>query len=167
MDDLGLNKWLLDTYGSTIEGLPLFRLIWSTNVTEKRYSEFTDFYGEIIIRTVTEVREVLKYPFAQDRWVIERICPVTREMKQAGLTDELYTYSELYVFQDKKGNFLPLTREMCEAAMYLFAKFFLQMSWQQRADFRMEQFAKREMERRRKMRELVGENQSSINIVLE
>lgn len=169
MDDLGINQWLLDNYGKTIDGRPLFRLIWSTNVTEHRYSEFHDYYGEVFIRKVREVRECLKYPFAQDRWVLERICPVSKEAREQGLVDtgDKYAYVEIYTFQDKNGNFLPISRDKVEQALYLFFKFFLQMSWKQRTDMRMEMLAKRELDKKDKTREAIGELRAPHGFVLE
>ena len=167
MDDLGLNQWLVNTYGTTVDNKPLFRLIWSTGVTEKREGIFQDFYGDILIREVREVREVLKYPFAQDRWVLERIKQVTQPMREFGLLDEAFTYSEIYIFQDRSGHFLPLTREMCEAAMYLFFKYFVQMTWKERTDFRIKQLAQKELDKRQKYLEAIGDGQAAHSVVIE
>lgn len=169
MDDLGINKWLAENYGTTVDGRQLFRLIWSTGVSEKRYSEFHDYYGDIFIRAVREVRECLKYPFAQDRWVLERIQPISKEARDLGLVDigDKYDYVEVYIFQDRNGNFLPLTRDKVEQALYLFFKFYLQMSWKERTDMRMQMLAKRELEKRNKTRDAIGELRSPFGFVLE
>ena len=168
MDDLGINRWLLDNYGKTVDGHPLFRLLWTTNVTEKRYSEFHDYYGEIFIRAVREIRECLKYPFAQDRWVLERICPISQAARDAGLrTDEKYDYVEIYTFQDRDGNMLPLTRDKVETALYLFFNFYLKMNLKQRTDLRMQLLAQRELEKRNKTRDAIGELRSPLGFVLD
>lgn len=168
MDDLGINKYLLDTYGTTPEGLPWFRLIWSTGITEKRYSEFHDYSGDIFIRAVREVREVLKYPFAQDRWVIERIRPINQQALEAGLRSDVpYSYEEVYIFQDKQGNFLPLSQSVAEAAIFLYFTFFLKYSYKERVDFRMKKLAEKHLESKKKTRELIGDGGSPFAFVGE
>jgi hypothetical protein len=75
---------------------------------EKRFGTFTDYYGKIFVRTVTEVRQVLKYPMDQDRWVLERI-------QSAVMNPELveqYSYEPIYVFKDKRGFYLPLNEKV-------------------------------------------------------
>lgn len=167
MDDLGLNTWLKDTYGTTTDNKPLFRLIWSTGVTEYRRSTFRDYYGDIFIREVTEVREVLKYPFAQDRWVLERIRLVSDKAKEAGLvTINPYSYEDIYTFQDKKGEYLPLDKEMLEAAMYLFFKFYLQMTPTEKIDLKMQLAAQRQREKRNIIREALGDGPAPHSLVL-
>lgn len=168
MDDQGLNKFLEDTYGTTIYGKPLFRLLWSTGVTEKRKSRFTDFHDDLLIRDVIEERIVLKYPMAQDRWVLERIHFFDKHAKELGLlSDENFSYEEVYTFQDRKGDFLPLNRDKVEAAMFLFFKYFLQMSWKERTDMRMELLAKRELAKKQETIEAIGELRSPFGFVLE
>lgn len=163
-----INRYLLEHYGRTPEGLPYFRLLWTTGVTEKRYSEFTDYYGNIFIRTVREVREVLKYPFAQDRYVLERIRTITPQAIELGLRSDVpYSYEEVYLFQDKEGNSLPVDIDKIETALYLFFTFFVRMSWKERADLHMEILAKKELERKNRTREMLGDTRSPFGFVLE
>lgn len=157
MDDLGINQYLQDTYGRTVEGLPLFRIVWSTGLTEHRFSEYHDFYGEVFLRAVREVREVLKYPYAQDRWVLERIQLTDERIKQMGLqTDKPYHYEEIYTFQDKQGRFLPLSRDKVDTALYLFFNYYLKMTPKQRLDMRMGILAQKELAKKQKTKEIVG-----------
>lgn len=163
-----INKYLLEHYGRTPEGLPYFRLLWTTNVTEKRFSEFHDYYGDIFIRTVREVREVLKYPFAQDRYVLERIREISPQAIELGLRSDVpYSYEEVYTFQDKEGKALPVDLDKIETALYLYFTFFVRMSWQQRTDLHMEILAKKELEKRNKTREMLGDGRSPFSFVLE
>jgi hypothetical protein len=150
-----INKHLEDYYGTLVTREPLFKVSWTTNLTENRYSEFTDFNGEDPIRTVREVRLCLKYPFAQDRYVLERIQPISEEAKRMGLVNGNYSYEEVYLFQDRLGQFLPLTLDKVEQALYLFFQFYLKLSQQERTDMRMDMLAKRELEKRQKTLELV------------
>ena len=165
---LTINKWLVDNYGKTVEGYPLFRVLWTTGITEFRKSRFIDYEGDSVIRDVLETREVLKYPFAQDRWVLEKIVFLRKEDREVGLqTDLPYTYNEIYTFQDTLTNPLPLNLEMVKAAMFLFFKFYVQMTPIERVNFRMEQLAHNEMEKHKKTVESLGDLRSPFGWVLE
>lgn len=159
MDDLGLNNWLKESYGTTIDGLPLFQLIWSTGISEIRRGTFRDYYGEVIIREVTEVRECLKYPLAQDRWILEVIKPVPESVYGIELFTK-WTYEGIYTFQDSNDNFLPLNREMLEVAMYLFF-LYGKMTWNERLENRMKDIAAREAVKKEKIRQLIGQDMRS------
>ena len=61
------------------------------------------FAGSIYVRTEVGVKEVLKYPFDQDSWVLEKLINVDDN-------DELITktsYEPLYIFKDKNGKSTP------------------------------------------------------------
>lgn len=70
-----INRMLIDKFGiDTVTGLPMWRLAWSPAQFEKKlgtYSDFTD--SGILIRTVTEVREVPKYPYLRPLYVLEML----------------------------------------------------------------------------------------------
>jgi hypothetical protein len=70
-----INKQIVTKYGTILDGRPRFRVVWSSDQLEKRRGEFSDWYGHILIRTVEETREVLKYPGPddRDRWIVESI----------------------------------------------------------------------------------------------
>jgi hypothetical protein len=153
-----INRHLEDNYGKLTTGEILFKVSWTTGLTEKRFSKFTDFLDETPIRTIEEVREVLKYPFAQDRYVLERIVPISETARKAGLAvDGQYSYEEVYLFQDRLGNYLELTEEKIDQALFLFFKFYLQKTEKERVDMRMEMLAKRELLRKELTRQRVGE----------
>lgn len=158
MDDQGINKWLESNYGTTTEGLSLFRLVWSDkNLREYRFSEFHDYYGDIFLRAVRETREVLSYPFAQNRWVIEKIKLIDKTARDLGLqTDKQYAYDELYIFQDREGNALELNQHKVEEAIYLYFKYYLEMIPKDRADMRMQMLANREIEKKKITKEIIG-----------
>lgn len=70
-----INKQLKEKYGCVIDGRPRWRVVWTSEQTEKMIAEFSDWYGHILIRAVHECREVLKYPAPndRDRWVLETL----------------------------------------------------------------------------------------------
>ena len=114
-DEIKINEWLAQHYGMTVEGRTVHRIVWSTNLTEKRHGKYDIFAGSIYVRTEVGVKEVLKYPFDQDRWVLEKLVNVENN-------DELLTktsYEPLYIFKDNKGNFLPLNRRAVEYYMHV------------------------------------------------
>src|SRR5678815_2915074 len=157
-----INKLLKDNYGTlTDNNLPLFRVIWSTNVTEKRFGEFTDFIDEFAVRTVREVREVLKYPFCQDRYILERIKPISAEARAMGLVNGNYSYEEVYTFQDRLGQYLPLREDKVIEALFLYFEFFVKLSHSQRTDIRMQMLAEREIARKEAIRQKIGEGMRS------
>lgn len=95
-----LNARLKDKYG-LLGDIPKYRLVWSTTELEKRYGKFNDFYGDILVRSVAEVRELPKYPSYKDRWILEVVSPALG-------SDDIINhsgYEPLFVF-DNDGKFL-------------------------------------------------------------
>lgn len=97
---------------------PMFRLVWSTLQHEKRLGEFSVYAGPIFLRTEVGVRELPKYPYLADRWILEQWYPpeiaISRE-----LPDSKYgSYEPIYVFEDKNGNALPLLLKVAEIIMH-------------------------------------------------
>ena len=92
-----INRKLIEVYGLSLDGNPKYKLVWSENETEKRRRTISSS-GQVI----EEVREVPKYSYVCERWILEVYVPTDN--------DELTTkisYEPLWVFQDKNGNYLP------------------------------------------------------------
>jgi len=105
----------LNRQGKTLDGRPLWRLSWSETQLEKRRGTFNEFTESgIFIRTFVGVKETPKYPYIQNRWILERyVSP------EQGYTAELPesrsgTYEPFYVFEDSKRNMLPVTLKAVE-----------------------------------------------------
>ena len=110
-----VNKVLLNNYGRDLSDRPWFRVVWSNDQLEKRRGTFNTFTEcGIFVRTVTEVREVPKYPYIADRWILETLVPPS----QINLIDlpeaRQGSYEPIYVFEDSKGNALPLNVRVVE-----------------------------------------------------
>jgi len=105
-----VNDLLARELGESLFNRPNYRVIWSTGETEKRFGTFSDYYGKIFLRTVSEVRTVLKYPNDQDRWILERIQSAVGNPE---LTED-FSYEPIYVFKDKRGFHLPLNMRVIE-----------------------------------------------------
>lgn len=100
-----INKWIADQYGRALDGQPNFRLIWTSNALEKRWGDFVDRTPSgMLIRKVTEVREVMKYPWIPNRWGLEKLTPVGYEL--------------FYPFEDENRNPLPVIYEALELVLH-------------------------------------------------
>lgn len=101
-----VSKLLSENFPKTFDGRPLFRLVWSEDMTEVRKGAFSDYYGDIFLREVTEVRKVKKYDFIKDRYILERLyigkADPTGELVQA----ESGSYEPVFVFQRPNGDYL-------------------------------------------------------------
>jgi len=111
-DEQTINKRLRDFYGmSPLDGTKAkYRVIWSTGLTEKRHGEFNDYYGNIFIRSVIATREVPKYPYDKNRWVLERYIRTGDNPELEG-TDH---YEPIWTFKSANGGFLPLNWKAIE-----------------------------------------------------
>jgi hypothetical protein len=112
--DEGVNRWLKERFGmSGLDGSKQkYRVIWSTNLTEKRLGDYTDYVPntQIFLRQIREVRETLKYPFDQDRWVLERYVA----HNNPELVESRQGYEVIRIFKGPDGQFLPLNRRVIE-----------------------------------------------------
>ncbi len=103
-----INK-VIRVHGVNDYGDPIFRVVFSEDQTEKRNGTFNEYYGNIYLRTVNEIKEVSKYPWIHRKWILERWAPgelayhsdLVLENNKNGV------YVCVYVFQDKDQNYLP------------------------------------------------------------
>ncbi len=74
MDYKDINQYLKKDFGSSLDGRPNFRLVFSPLEIEKRYGVFRDFDANGgLIREVSETREVKKYWYLEPCYVLERL----------------------------------------------------------------------------------------------
>ena len=66
-----LNNWLRESYGRTVTGKTKFRIVWSEDITEHRKGQFNEFYGKIFLRTIIGIRELPKYNYIHNRYILE------------------------------------------------------------------------------------------------
>ena len=92
----------LRSLGNSLDGKPLYRLIWGGDAFEWRKGTFREFYGPLFLRESSGIKKVPKYPFAMERWILEKYFP---ESHSEELPDYDH-YEPIFVFQDK--NFNPL-----------------------------------------------------------
>jgi hypothetical protein len=100
-----INKKLADRYGTTLGGLPHFRIVWSNDLYETRIGSFNEFYGQIFLRTFVGAKKVRKYNYIHERWILEMW-----KAEQTLPSNELPNpdgFECIYLFEDKNGNPLP------------------------------------------------------------
>ena len=101
-------------------GHPNFRVSWTTHEREFKQGTFEIFYKEtdIYLRTETGIKEVPKYPFKPDRWVLEKFT-------DARNVDELasnISYEPFWIFE-KNGEY---QEPIWKAVKYLVYQFLFQ-----------------------------------------
>jgi len=69
-----INARLRDIYGTDLLKQPIYRVVWSDDQIEKRFSTFRDFLEgtDIFLREVTEVRECRKYRDYPKQYILEK-----------------------------------------------------------------------------------------------
>ena len=109
-----INKRLIDRYGSNLQGQANYRVIFANTQFEKRESIYRDMYKDIIfLREVKEIREVPKYPYATNCYILELLA------RYHG--DEVVNhngYEPLFVFRDARGNPLDPIQRVIENILH-------------------------------------------------
>ncbi len=109
-----INERLKLYYGTELDGRPRYRVLWSTNKTEKRVGEFNEFYGPIFLRTVVGMKDCLRYPYDQDRWVIEKLFYINNPEL---VSEKPGSYEPVYILKDKNGDYLPLNWKVVQTVV--------------------------------------------------
>lgn len=96
-----INERLLAAYGTEFGDAPKFRVVFSEDQYEKRWTEFTDEGFQLLH---PEVRLLPKYKqHIKEKYILERLIPIVGE---TDLTSKI-SYEPAWVFQDKNGKYLP------------------------------------------------------------
>lgn len=100
-----LNRQLVDLFGiDTISTKPMFRIVWSEDQFEKR---LTDCTKEGLTLLHPQVMDLPKYrQWIKEKYVLERLVLVP-EINKEDLPSEKLSYEPLWVFEDRRGNYLP------------------------------------------------------------
>jgi len=104
-DVININKRLVDHFGvDTVTGSAMWRISWSNDQYEKRLTDCTD---EGLTLLYPEVRELPKYQWVKDRWILERLCLVP-EINLSELPTQKQSYECMYPFENAyTGEALP------------------------------------------------------------
>lgn len=93
-------------YGRELDGRPRYRVVWSTTQIERRCGEFNEFYGEIFLRKTIGIKDVPKYPYDPDRWVVEKLFYINNPEI---ISEKAGSYEPVYILKGPVGEFLPLS----------------------------------------------------------
>jgi len=99
-----INERLKEVYGKdVVNGLPIYRVVWSHDQMEKRLMSVTDSGIHLL---EPEIREVPKYRhYINNKWVLENLVEVPPfQQKELGTP---ISYEPLFVFETNTGQFLP------------------------------------------------------------
>ncbi len=97
-----LNERLLKNYGK-VEHLVQWRIVYSEDQFEKRFTDYTNEGFQLLFPVV---REMPKYrQWITNKYILERVMPVSDIDAQQLLGK--YSYEPVWVFEDAKGNALP------------------------------------------------------------
>lgn len=99
-----LNERLVEYYGIDSDtGRPMFRIVWANDQLEKRLVATLDS-GIQLLHPV--VREVKKYPYLKDLYVLERLV-VVPDMNKRELPTAKLSYEPLWAYRDARGQSVP------------------------------------------------------------
>ena len=107
-----INQHLLK-HGKMLNGKPVFRVIFSDDLTEKRVGVFNKFHGNIWVGRSSGVQLVPKYGYIQSAWVLEKYSVAPN----AEILDYDH-YEPVYAFRDKDNNYLEPLLRVCEIIIY-------------------------------------------------
>jgi hypothetical protein len=96
----------LKNYRKNLSNDPIFRVVWSDDLTETRFGEFNDYYGNIFLRKFIGYRQVPKYNYINERWILEKWLPAEDSYINEVPNTHNGSYEPVYVFQDKDLNYL-------------------------------------------------------------
>lgn len=110
-----INQRLVDRYGKLLDGRPHFRIVFSDDEYEIRVGDINVFYGKIFLYTKTGAQQVKKYSYLPERFILEmwQNSVPCKEMPNPN------GYEPIYVFEDSKGNALPVVWRVIELICYL------------------------------------------------
>src|ERR1043165_5019958 len=108
MDINIINRRLVETHGKDFLEQPIYRVVWSEDEIEKRFGTFRDYLSgtNILIREVTEVREVKKYPYLPNQYVLEKLFinkHNTEILDNKTYTPRACTYEPLWSFGHERN----------------------------------------------------------------
>ena len=93
---------------------PMFRLVWSSDIKEKRIGTYRDYVAGVFVRERHCCESVLKYNYIQDRWILERWFPPEVCWNEE-LPDSIKgSYECIYSFEDANYEPLPLNLQVVE-----------------------------------------------------
>lgn len=104
-----INERLRGVFGTLLNGMPKYRLVWSNGQREKRFGTYDIYAGSIYLRTETGVLDVEKYPAYKNQWILEKCLGNSNKE----LICE-YSYEPVWVFRGPNNESLYPHYRVCE-----------------------------------------------------
>jgi len=99
-----LNQRLVDHFGIDSDtARPMFRIVWANDQLEKRMVSELDSGIALLF---PEVREVKKYPYLKDLYVLERLV-VIPEVNAHELPTQKLSYEPIFAYRKNNGDPIP------------------------------------------------------------
>jgi hypothetical protein len=103
-----LNRQLTDEYGlDSSTGRSIFRIVWANDQLEKRLVQELDSGIRLLYPIVREVR---KYSYLRDFWVLERLV-VVPEINRSELPTSILSYEPVWAYRNDRNEAIPPTWE--------------------------------------------------------
>ncbi len=101
-----INQRLIDHYGNdSSTNRPMFRIVWANDQTEKRRVDITEFGIQLLHK---EVREMPKYSYLKDLYVLEQLVVIPDHQRDE-LPVSILSYEPLWAFADDNRMPVPPT----------------------------------------------------------
>lgn len=99
-----LNQRLIDHFGiDSSTGRAMFRIVWANDQLEKRQVDYTDSGVALLF---PEVREVKKYSYLKDLYVLEQLV-IVPDQNRKELPISILSYEPLWAYCDENKQPLP------------------------------------------------------------
>lgn len=100
-----INRQLREHYGADANDRdsPIWRVVWSDDQIEKRYTDYDDHGNRLLFPKVSELP---KYQWIRERWILERLVLVP-EINSNEMLGKKVSYECLYIFETQQGVYLP------------------------------------------------------------
>ena len=105
-----INKTLRNLFGYDDTGREIYRVVWANDQFEKRLTDCTDSGIQLLH---PEVRELPKYPWLKDLYVLERLT-VIPDVNRKDLPTQKLSYEPIWSFIGADGNPVPPTVQACK-----------------------------------------------------
>lgn len=103
-----INRKLFEYFGPApnSDNVALFRIVWPEGLIEKRFGVFEKHCNGIFMGEETGVREVRKYSWVKERWILEVY--KASNILSSDIIKSGDGYEPIWIFRDKEGNYQPL-----------------------------------------------------------
>ena len=119
-----INEQLLKNHGKMLgTEFPIWRVVWSDDQLEHRKGVFHYFDDSgNFQRSEVGVKEVRKYEYLKERYILERIMPLAGQNAEEIKANHNLSYEPVWVFEDAKNQYLPPLYRACDFVIHQILK---------------------------------------------